>query len=81
MTVEEVAVVLDLLLVEGYGRGHEVGPVEEAAGEADAEVAHLGEFGVDHLPVVFVPHARAARPGPEVDADPVHGSAVEVELA
>ncbi len=78
--VEELPVAVDHLLVDRVGGRHEVGPVEEAARQRHAEVAHGGQFGADHRRVEPRPHAWPARPRPEVDADPGDGSPVAGQM-
>jgi hypothetical protein len=75
--VQEVPELRHERLVDGVRRGHEVRPVEEAAGERHAVLEHDVELFVDDGAVVAAPHQRATGAGPEVGADPDLRSAVE----
>jgi hypothetical protein len=70
VAVEEIVVAGHHGRVEGALGGHDVGPVEEGAGEADAVLAQGAQLLVDDLGTVVAPHQRAAGARPEVHPHP-----------
>ncbi len=69
--VEEVGETVRHRLVDAVGGGHEVRPVKERAGHAQAVLAQHRQFLADRAGIVVAPHQRPAGPGPEVGTQPV----------
>ena len=69
--LKEVGKAVSHRIIDAVGLRHEVRPVEERAGHAQAVLPQHGQLTANRVRIVVPPHQRAAGPGPEVGAQPV----------